>query len=146
MALADEWISAEFQNLAEVLADYDPYLALEWIPPSEWDHLVDKTKVFRVVNTQRNQVVMFFSSLSKPQEILARVWGMDQNNHDVIAKMDRENAAIQALEMKKNMDEMEEQKEFARFIIQNKKSNWHHDGRVRDEHFRDKGPIRKVID
>ena len=142
----DEWVSAEFQNLAEVLSDYDPYLALEMVPMEEWINLIDKSKVFRVVDTRKNQIVLYADSLTSPQDILARVWSMDQNKNNVVTDMDAKNAAIQALEMRKNMDEMQEQKELAMFIIRNQKSTWHHDGRVRDEHFRDKGPVRKVIE
>jgi hypothetical protein len=140
-----DWISQEFANLAEVLHDYDRHLALEMVPVAEWAGLVDKSKVFRVVDTHRNKIVLYASSLSNPEDILARVWSMDQNKNDVVSNLDARNAAIQALQMRKNLDEMEEQKEFALFIIKNQKSTWHHNGRVRDEHFRDKGPVRKVI-
>jgi len=145
MADLDEWISAEFQNLAEVLYDYDHKLALEMVPLSEWDKLTDKSKVFRVVDTNRNVIVMYFSSLASPTDILARIWSMDQNKNNVVANLDARNAAEQALQMKKNLDEMEEKKEFAMFVAKNEKSRWTHDGRVRDEHFRDKGPVRRHI-
>ncbi|MFY3741643.1 MAG: hypothetical protein HMLIMOIP_002101 [Candidatus Nitrosomirales archaeon] len=142
----DEWVSQEFQNLAEVLADYDRFLALEMVPLSEWGNLIDKSKVFRVVDTRKNQIVCYADSLSSPQDILARVWSMDQNKNNVVANLDARNAAAQALMMKKHMDELEAQKDFALFVARNQKSNWHHEGRVRDEHFRDLGPVRKVIE
>lgn len=145
MDRADEWISAEFQRLAEVLADYDHNLALEMVPPSEWDKLVDKSKVFRVVDTLRNKIVLYADSLSNPQDILARVWSMDQTYNNVVTNLDARNAAAQALMMKQHMDELEAQRDLVLFIAKNTKSTWHHDGRVRDEHFRDKGPIRRHI-
>lgn len=145
MNQVDEWVSQEFQNLAEVLSDYDPYLALEMVPVAEWGNLVDKSKVFRVVNIQRNQIVLYADSLAAPQEILARVWSMDQNKNNVVANLDAKNAAIQALQMKKHLDEIEAEKDLVLFIAGNTKSTWHHEGRVKDEHFRDKGPVRKVI-
>ena len=141
----DEWISAEFQNLAEVLSDYDPYLVLEMVPVAEWSNLTDKKKVFRVVNTHKNQIVLYADSLTSPQDILARVWSMDQTHNSVVANMDAKNAALQALQMRKKLDEIEAQKDLVLFIARNTKSNWHHEGRVKDEHFRDKGPVRKVI-
>jgi hypothetical protein len=145
MRQVDEWVSAEFQNLADVLYDYDPGLALEMVPMAEWDKLIDKTKIFRVVDTVRNQIVLYADSLTTPQDILARVWSMDQRHNKVVTNLDIKNRAIEALEMRKRIDEIQEQKEFALFVIKNQKSTWHHDGRVRDEHFRDKGPVRKVI-
>lgn len=141
----DEWVSAEFQRLAEVLYDYDPYLALEMVPKSEWEHLVDKSKIFRVVDTKRNKIVLYANGLANPQEILTRVWSMDQSYNKVIINLDAQNRAAQALQIKRHDDEIAEARELALFIIKNKKSTWHHDGRVRDEHFRDKGPIRKHI-
>lgn len=141
----DEWVSAEFQRLAEILYDYDHNLVLEMVPVAEWGNLVDKSKVFRVIDTKRNKIVLYADSLANPQEILARVWSMDQEYNKVIFNLDAQNRAAQALQIKRHDDEIAEAKELALFIIKNTKSTWHHDGRVRDEHFRDKGPVRKVI-
>jgi hypothetical protein len=145
MDLVGEWISAEFQRLAEVLSDYDPYLALEMVPVAEWDHLVDKSKVFRVVDTKRNKIVLFADSLANPQDILARVWSMDQQYNKVIPNLDAKNNAIRALELRKHQDEIDAQKDLVLFIAKNTKSRWVHEGRVRDEHFRDLGSVRKHI-
>ncbi len=145
MTNSDRWISAEFQNLAEVLSDYDSNLALEMVPWAMWDELIDKSKVFRVVDTKRNNVVMYFDSLCSPQDILARIWEMDQGKHNVVARMDLRNAAIEALRMREHLDEIEAQKDLSLFIAKNEKSRWKHGGRVRDEHFRDLGPVKKHI-
>ena len=141
----DEWVSAEFQNLAEVLSDYDSYLALEMVPVAEWGNLIDKSKVFRVIDTRKNHIVLHADSLSSPQDILARVWSMDQNKNNVVARLDAKNAAVQALQMKKHLDEIEAEKDLVLFIAKNTKSRWTHEGRVKDEHFRDLGPVRKHI-
>lgn len=146
MRQVDEWVSQEFQNLADVLYDYDPNLALDMVPVAEWDKLVDKSKVFRVVDTARNKVVLYADSIASPQDILARVWGMDQNKNDVVFNMDKRNAAIKALELRRIQDEQEAMRDFVLFLGRNTKSRWHHEGRVRDEHFRDLGPIKTVID
>jgi hypothetical protein len=141
----DEWVSAEFQRLAEVLSDYDPYLALEMVPRQEWDHLIDKSKVFRVVDTKRNKIVLYANQLTAPQEILARVWSMDQQYNKVITNLNAANDAALALQMKRHTDELEEQKDLALFIAKNQKSRWVYKDRVKDEHFRDLGPVRKHI-
>jgi hypothetical protein len=145
MDLTNEWVSQEFENLAHVLYDYDHNLRLEMVPVADWPNLIDKSKVFRVIDINRNVIVMHFSSLVSPSDILANIWSMDQNHNDVVANMDTKNAAIRALEMKKNLDEIEAQKDFAMFVAKNQKSRWVHNGRVKDEHFRDKGPVRKTI-
>jgi hypothetical protein len=141
----DEWVSQEFENLAHVLNDYDRHLFLEMVPKAEWDNLVDKTKIFRVVDTLRNKVVLYASAIDSPQEILARVWSMDQEYNKVVFNMDAQNNAAQALQMNKHAEELEAQKDFAMFVIKNKKSRWVHEGRVKDEHFRDLGSVRKHI-
>lgn len=141
----NEWVSAEFQRLADILYDYDNNLALDMVPREEWEHLVDRTKVFRVVDTKQNKIVLYASQLDNPEDILARVWSMDQTYNKVILNLDAKNAAVQAMQIKRHDDEIAEKRDLALFIIKNKKSTWHHEGRVRDEHFRDKGPIRKVI-
>lgn len=142
----DARVSAEFQNLADVLHDYDPYLRLEMVPVAELANLIDKSKVFRVIDTKRNKIVLYADGLTRPQEILARVWSMDQSYNKVVDNIDRQNKAAQALQMKKHIEEIEEQKELALFIAKNTKSRWFHEGRVRDEHFNDLGSVRKVID
>ena len=141
----DEWVSQEFENLAHVLYDYDPYLALEMVPVAEWGNLVDKSKVFRVIDTRKNQIVLYADSLTTPQDILARIWSMDQQHNSVVTNLDAKNAAVQALQMKKYLDEQEAKKDLVLFIAKNTKSRWTHEGRVRDEHFRDLGPVRKVV-
>lgn len=141
----DEWVSQEFENLAHVLADYDYNLRLEMVPREFWHELIDKTKIFRVVDISRNKIVMHFSGLASPTDILEKIWSMDQTYNKVVLNLDARNRAEEALRMNKHAEEIEEQRELALFIIKNQKSNWHHEGRVRDEHFRDKGPVRKVI-
>jgi hypothetical protein len=142
----DEWVCAEFANLAQVINDYDHNLFLEMVPVEEQHKLIDKSKIFRVVDDRTKTIVLYASSLSRPQDILARLWSMDQNHNNVVANVDAQNAAVQALEMNKRIEEMEAQKDFVTFLANNTKSRWVHEGRVRDEHFRDLGPVKTVID
>ncbi len=141
----DDWICAEFANLAQVLCDYDEYLRLEMTPLNEWDKLYDKSKVFRVVDTRNNKVVLFADSLANPQEILARVWGMDQKNGNPFENLLIQERAQQALQMSKWLEEKEKLKDFSLFIFKNEKNYWHHEGRKRDAEFNDLGPLRKYF-
>jgi hypothetical protein len=88
---------------------------------------------------------MYFDNLNSPQEILARLWSADQSHNSPVTEMEIKNAAAEALKLRKNLDEIEAQKDFSNFLIGNTKSRWHHEGRVRDEHFNDLGPVRKVV-
>ncbi len=146
MSQTDEWVSAEFKRLAEIINEYDSHLWLEWIPPEHQIHLVDKSKVFRIVDDRTNNIVLYADSLANPPDILARLWSMDQQHGNVVARLDAHNAAVQALRLKEQIDEMDAARDFTVFVGKNTKSRWHHEGRVRDEEFRDLGPIRTVID
>jgi hypothetical protein len=146
MGQVDEWVSAEFQRLAEVINDYDPYLFLEMVPVAEQQHLIDKSKVFRIVDDRTRTVVMHADSLSNPADILAKLWSSDSKHGQVLARLDAHNRAVEILKLKERIDEQEAQKDFSAFVIKNKKSRWTHDGRVRDDEFRDLGSVRTVID
>jgi hypothetical protein len=139
------WVSAEFQRLAEVINDYDHNLFLEWIPPEHHAELVDKSKVFRIVDDRTKTIVMYFDSLANPREILTRLWTADQAHNDPVAILDASNAAAEALRNEAIIEERLAQRDFAMFVGKNTKSRWHHNGRVRDEEFNDLGPVAKVI-
>ncbi len=145
MSTADEWICAEFENLAQVINDYDSHLFLEHVPFSEHANLIDKSKVFRIIDDRTNKIVLYADSLANPADILARLWSMDSTRGNVLTRLDAHNAAVKALEMRKNLDEMEAARDLSAFIIKNTKSRWVHEGRVRDDEFRDLGPVSKVI-
>lgn len=142
----DDWVCQEFANLAQVLYDYDDCLRLEMVLVAERHLLIDKSKIFRVVDTKRNKIVLYADGLTRPQEILARIWSMDQTYNKVVDNIDRQNEAAQALALKKLVDEQEAQRDLSLFIAKNQKSRWRHAGRIRDEHFNDLGSGTTVID
>lgn len=146
MSLADEWVSAEFVRLAEIINEYDSYLFLEQIPPHVRETINDKKMAFRIVDDRTKKVVLYADSLTDPASILARLWSMDSNHGNVLARVDAHNAAVEAMRLKKQIDEQEAIKDFVAFVAKNKKSRWTHEGRVRDDEFRDLGPVRTVID
>lgn len=146
MSQVDEWVSAEFQRLAEVINDYDHHLWLEWIPPERQQDLDDKTKCFRIVDDRNNKVVLYANSISNPADILGRLWSMDSLQGNVLARMDAHNAAVEALRLKEVIDEREATMDFVAFIAKNTKSRWEHGGKIYDDEFRNLGPKTTVID
>lgn len=146
MSEIDNWVSAEFQRLAEIVNDYDPYLFLEEIPAHVRETINDKKLCFRIVDDRTKSVVLYADSLSNPKDILTRLWSMDSDKGNVLNRLDAANAAEQALQLKQRMDEQEALKDLTAFIIKNTKSRWHHEGRIRDDEFRDLGPVSRVID
>lgn len=142
----DEWVCAEFENLAQVIYEYDENLRFEMVPLNQQQHLTDKSKVFRVIDTRTNAVVLYADSLSRPDEILARLWSMDTKHGDVLRRLDAQNAAKEALRLSKELDEREAMKDFSAFVLKNTKSRWSHEGKIYDDEFRELGPKQTVID
>lgn len=142
----ETWVSAEFARLAQVINDYDHNLFLEMVPVAEQANLIDKSKVFRIIDDRTKTIVMYADSLSNSQAILVKLWTIDQKYNDPVALMDAQNAAAEALKNQEIIEQREAQKDLSAFIIKNTKSRWTHDGRVRDDEFRDLGPVRKVIE
>lgn len=145
MSDIDSWVSAEFQRLAEIVNDYDENLFLEMVPVAEQQNLNDKSKVFRIIDDRNKKIVLYADSLANPKEILTRLWSMDQKHGNVLARLDAANAAEEALKLKEQIDEREARNDFAAFVIANTKSRWVHEGRVRDDEFRDLGPVRRHL-
>lgn len=143
--MIEQWISAEFHRLAEIIEDYDPALELRWIPPDKRETQLDKKQCYCIADTRTNKIVLFASELDTPVDILTRLWNSDSAKGNVLARLDARNAAIKAMQLKEQIDEKEAQKDFAAFVFKNTKSRWTHKGRVRDDEFRDLGPVRKVI-
>ncbi len=145
MSQLDDWVSAEFQNLAELINEYDEYLFLEMVPVAEQANLIDKSQVFRIVDDRTKTVVMYADSLSNPQAILAKLWTADNTKNDPFAEMMANNMAAKALALKKRRDEEEHLRDFAAFVVANTKSRWVHDGQVWDDQFNNLGSVRKTI-
>src|SRR6185503_5668134 len=145
MSEIDEWVSAEFQRLAEIINDYDQYLFLEMVPVAEQQNLTDKSKVFRIVDDRNKKIVLYADSLSNLADILARLWSSDSRHGNVLQRMDAHNKAVEALKLKEEIDEREAMKDFSAFVIKNTRSRWIHEGRVRDDEFRDLGSVRKHL-
>lgn len=116
------WVSESFERLARVVQDYDPQFELRWIPPENRVSPEDTTKPYVVWDTVTNTPVFFASELDTPVEILTRLFNGDNKHGKVLERLDAHNAAIQALEMKKRMDEAEERNDYAAFLIGTKKN------------------------
>lgn len=143
--MINEWISAEFNRLAEIIEEYDSYLELQWIPPEKRENQLDRDQCWRVIDTRTNSIVLFAKEYDPPTDILARIWGMDQKNGNPVRNMDAKNAAIAAMQLKEKIDQQESQLDLSIFILKNEKNYWIHEGRKRDADFNDLGSPKKHI-
>lgn len=143
--MIEQWISAEFHRLAEIIEDYDHTLELRWIPPAQRETQTDKQKCYIIVDTRTNKIVLFANELDSPTNILARLWGMDSAKGNVLSRLDAHNAAVQAMKLKEEVDRQEAEKDFSLFLLNNQTNYWIHEGHKRDADFNDLGPVKKVI-
>lgn len=112
------WVSAEFQRIAEIINDYDSSLRLAWVPPENRE--LNEEYPFAVVGTDANgadYVAMRIRESEMDHRVLERLWTVDNTKGDVLSAIDAKNAALEAIELKKRMDEIEEQKELAAWMI-----------------------------
>lgn len=120
------FISVEHQQIAEIINDYDPTLALVWIPPAKRE---PGDQPFAVVHSPLGQqpYVVFYAD-ECDERLLARVFSSDNARQDVLSVMDRNNQAREILNAKKRMDEAEEKKDIVRSIIKSPKHKYKHNG------------------
>ena len=119
-----QWVNEHFERLASIIKDYDPLLELQWIPPGQRTEEADRKNPYRIVDTRHNPpyVVMHANESESAESILARLWGADNYNTNVLERLDAHNAAREAFQMKERMDEAELKQDFAAFLIGTKKN------------------------
>jgi hypothetical protein len=116
------WVSERYERLARVVQDYDPQFELRWIPPEHRETQDERSKPYVVWDTVTNSAVFFASELDTPEDILARLFMGDSSKGDVLARIDAHNAAIEAMNMKEQLDAEEERQEKIAWLIGTKKN------------------------
>lgn len=109
-----DFISRKHQRFAEVLADYNESLSLEFVPSMARDE--DDTKPFRIVeNTPERgrQVVKYLTEreLDDPEAILLWIWEGDFRKHSpdaIFNRLEAKRLASEILKQKQEDDEREE--------------------------------------
>jgi hypothetical protein len=109
-----EWVSEHYERLARIVKDYDPDLALAWIPPGKRTH--EDVNPYAIIDTRTNSVVFHASELETPQEILARLFNSDAIHGNVLDRLESHNAAVKAMELKEWEDNLEDAADQALFL------------------------------
>lgn len=135
------WVSEKYERLARVVQEYDPTLELRYIPPALRTR--DDKKPYCVVDTRTNTAVLFASELDTPEQILARLFGSDNAKHNVLDRLEAEDAALKALQYREWMDKMEEAAEEAYSMKQSPLHYYQFNGKRFDENRRVIGRARK---
>lgn len=129
-----EWVSEDFERLARIIKDYDSNLELRWIPPAMRTR--DDKKPYVVVDTRTNHAIVHASELDTPTDILVRLVDSDNAKGDVVDRLETRELAIKLQQQKKWMDELEQAKEKANFLMNSPLHYAKMDGVKYDEHRR----------
>lgn len=120
------FVSQEHMYIAEIINDYDPTLSLAWIPS---DKREPGEQPFAVVARPANglEYIVFYADQCD-HRILDRLWSMDSQKHNVLTDLDVNNAGLEALKLKREMEQMAESHELSASILKSPKSVYKHDG------------------
>ena len=119
-------LPAKYERIAEIINDYDPNLELRWIPPA--DRTVLDREPFAIWNTQFDYLVGTFREDEMDHRIIAHLFSINNANGSVLDRLEREEAARQALALKEQMDQQEEERAFMKSVIKSNKSVYRHNG------------------
>lgn len=109
------WVSEEFERLAQVIKDYDEYLELRWIPTDKRTR--DDKEPYIVVDVRTNSPVLYATELDTPVDILERLFNADNKHGNVLTRLETRNTAIEVLNKRKQLDELEELHDKANFML-----------------------------
>lgn len=110
-----EWVSEEYERLARIIKDYDSCLELRWIPPTHRTR--EDKKPYVVVDTRTNHAVLYASELDSPTDILVNLVDSDNNNGNVVDRLEVRELAMKLQQAKKWEDELAEAKEKTNFLL-----------------------------
>ena len=124
-------LSQQHTRIAEIIHDYNPELELAWIPPS--DRTAFDARPFAIIHNQPNggrYVVGTFTEAEMDHRIIAHLFNHDAKNRNVLADLEREEAAKELLRLKELQDEAEDRHAMGRAMINTHKSTWKHNGKT----------------
>lgn len=129
-----QWVSEKFERLASLIQDYDASLELRWIPPV--GRTREDKEPYVIWDTRTDTSVLFAKEQDEPHQILARLWGIDNVHNNVLDKIEIEENAKKALDMKAWMDKQEEAADLAYFFKQSPLHTIKHNGKKFDHNRR----------
>lgn len=124
---ADCFVSEQLQRLAEILQDYDPALELRWIPPNaRTDPKISRPYciVHTGVRNARPYVVMYFTEQDRPEDILAKIFEGDNEQGNVLRKLEAQEAARKAFLHKEWLDRNAEAADKFHYLFTDRSPNY----------------------
>jgi hypothetical protein len=123
-------LSQDHERVAQLLKDYNPELELQYIPENERSAF--DAKPFRVVHNSPKfgvYVIGNFAVDEVNEKLVSFVFKHDAKNRDVLSDLEAEEAAREALRLRKILDEHEERQDFGKSLIQSPLHTYRHAGK-----------------
>lgn len=128
---AGRFVSQEHQRIAEVINDWDENYFLAWVPPELRNN--DDTQPFAILERNPQGKLVVIRRLKEDEvnhNLIAWLWSNDTTRHDVLYRLELQEKALKALELKKEMDTREEMAEFAQTVLKSPLHTFKHDGKT----------------
>lgn len=135
-----EFISEEHRRVAEIIHDFNPYFSLVFIPKNQRTTEQERAKPFAILQSgvpnMRDTIIRHLSEeeMRDSSSVLAWLFEGDQRRHrsgDILRKIEAKDAAERALAMKREMDQREDEMQFAEYVFSDKSPNtFKHNGQV----------------
>lgn len=135
-----DFLDSNHMRLAQVLADYDDTLTLEFVPRLDRDE--EDTKPFRIIQTPRDgrapYVVRYLSEyeMKNPAQVLEWIWEGDFKKHSpdaIFNRMEARRIAAEVLDIRKQEDDRAEQVDLVANLARggtDKKHYYRHNGKT----------------
>ena len=124
------FVSQEHVRIAQIIQDFDPELFLVFIPPSKRDRNDPDEKPFALAHMPGDKpayIVSYFDDCD--ERILEFAFMNDTRRHDVLARLEAHDAAVQAVNLKKVMEEEEMKQDLVASIVRSPLHTYKHDGK-----------------
>lgn len=125
------FVSQKHMDIATVINEWNPSIHLVWIPPKDRETEDDRKYPFAVVHMQgdgRQYVIFRVSENELDERIIARLWASDNSRHNVLANIEAEEAAREALRLRRQMEEEEARRDLVGSILKSPKNVYRHNG------------------
>ena len=130
------WINERVSRIVEIIKDYDPNLEVAWIPPEKREPGDSAFAIIENYPGKPRQVAFYVDSEAEFDErVLTRIFQGDTTKHDVLGNLEASNRAVEAIEYKKRMEQLEEEYDHMKHVLKSPLNTYRgKDGRVYHAH------------
>lgn len=124
------WISDRVSRIVEIINDLDPNIKVKWIPADVRGPNEPAFALFECA-PNRPEYIMFYVNTEAEfdERVIERILSIDGVRNPLsLESIDKKNAAVKLVQLKKQMEELEASHELAASIYKSPKTRYKHDG------------------